>query len=89
MARSDDKPADLTVLAQSPQVRLLGTVSEELLKAFHDQLGSVAPGEGPIAVELTSMGGDAEIGRRLALEVARARARVGRPPRVIGQTAVD
>jgi ATP-dependent protease ClpP protease subunit len=88
MARSDDIPAAIRQLAQAPQVRLLGTVSDEMLAAFLDQMSSVEAGEGPIAIEMTSAGGDADIGRRLALEVGLARDRLGRRLLFVGKTAV-
>ena len=88
MARSDDIAAEVRQLARAPQVRLLGTVSEAMLNAFQDQLAAAEPGEGPIAVEITSMGGDADIGRRLALEVGLARERLNRRLVFIGKTAV-
>ena len=88
MARSDDIAAEVRQLARTPQVRLLGTVSEAMLNAFQDQLAAVEPGEGPIAIEITSMGGDADIGRRLALEVGLARERLNRRLVFVGKTAV-
>ena len=87
MARSDDIAAEVRQLARTPQVRLLGTVSEAMLNVFQDQLAAAEPG-GPIAVEITSMGGDADIGRRLALEVGLARERLNRRLVFIGKTAV-
>ena len=87
MARSDDIAAEVRQLARTPQVRLLGTVSEAMLNAFQDQLAAAEPG-GPIAVEITSMGGDADIGRRLALEVGLARERLNRRLVFVGKTAV-
>lgn len=88
MARSDDIAAQVRQLARAPQVRLLGTVSEAMLNAFQDQLAAAEPGEGPIAIEMTSLGGDADIGRRLALEVGLARDRLGRRLLFVGKTAV-
>ena len=88
MARSDDIAAEVRQLARAPQVRLLGTVSEAMLNVFQDQLAAAEPGEGPIAVEITSMGGDADIGRRLALEVGLARERLNRRLVFVGKTAV-
>jgi ATP-dependent protease ClpP protease subunit len=88
MARSDDNRLDLKQLAQAPQVRLLGSVSDEMLNAFQDQLASVAQGDGPVAIEVTSTGGDADIGRRLALEVGLARDRLGRRLVFVGKTIV-
>ena len=87
MARSDDIAAEVRQLARTPQVRLLGTVSEAMLNVFQDQLAAAEPG-GPIAVEITSMGGDADIGRRLALEVGLARERLNRRLVFVGKTAV-
>ena len=88
MARSDDIAAEVRQLARTPQVRLLGTVSEAMLNVFQHQLAAAEPGEGPIAVEITSMGGDADIGRRLALEVGLARERLNRRLVFVGKTAV-
>lgn len=88
MARSDDIPAEIRQLAQAPQVRLLGNVSEEMVNAFRDQLSAIEAGDGAVAVELTSLGGDAEMGRRLALEVGLARDRLGRRLVFIGKTAI-
>lgn len=88
MARSDDIPAAIRQLAQAPQVRLLGVVSDAMLNAFHDQLASVDSGEGPVAIEVTSPGGDADMGRRLALEVRLVRERLGRHLLFVGKTAV-
>src|SRR4051794_32935073 len=62
----------------APQVRLLGRIDETLLQSFHDQLATVPKGEGEIAVELMTFGGDAEIGRRLALEFRLAGTRLHR-----------
>lgn len=88
MARSDDDRATIASLAQAPQVRLLGSVDAEMLNAFHDQLAAAQVGEGPIGIEITSTGGDADIGRRLALEVGLARARLSRRLVFIGKTVV-
>lgn len=88
MARSEEDRHIPVALAQAPQVRLLGTVGEGMLSGFHDQLASAEKDEGPIAVEITSTGGDAEIGRRLALEVKLARQRLKRRLICIGKTVV-
>jgi ATP-dependent protease ClpP protease subunit len=88
MARSDDDRATIASLAQAPQVRLLGSVDEAMLNAFHEQLAAAAGGEGPIGVEITSTGGDADIGRRLALEVRLAGERLRRRLAFIGKTVV-
>lgn len=89
MARSDHDKQRLTdALAQNPPVRLLGTIEEATLTNLLDQLDRCEAGDGPIAVELTTTGGDAEIGRRLALEIRLARERLGRRIVFVGKTTV-
>lgn len=88
MARSDDVQVEIRQLAQMPHVRLLGSVDEAMLTAFLDGIASAPAGEEPLAIEITSTGGDADIGRRLALEVGLARERLGRRLVFIGKTAI-
>lgn len=61
----------------SPQVSLLGELFEPMVERFLEQLAEAEKGDGDIAVELTTPGGDAELARRLVLEVERARSRLG------------
>ena len=72
----------------APQVRLLGRIDEVLLTSFHQQMANVPAGDEPVAVELMTMGGDAEMGRRLALEIRLARERLNRRIVFIGKTTV-
>ena len=72
----------------APQVRLLGRIDEMLVTSFHQQMASVPDGGEPVAVELMTMGGDAEMGRRLALEIRLARERLRRRIVFIGKTTV-
>ncbi len=88
MARSDTQSASISELARTPQVRLNGPIAQDSLDSFLDQLGKLGAGEEPIAVEVTTTGGDAEIGRRLALEVKLARERLKRRLVFIGKTVV-
>lgn len=88
MARSDTQSASISELARTPQVRLNGPIAQDSLDSFLDQLGKLGAGEEPIAVEVTTTGGDAEIGRRLALEVKLARERLKRRFVFIGKTVV-
>jgi len=68
-------PAELA----APQVRLNGPVDEGMLRAFLDGLAAAeANGEGPVVVELTTNGGDADLGRRIAADVRLFRERTGR-----------
>ena len=51
------------------QVRLAGVVDENMLRSFQDQLRAVSSDSEPLVFELSTSGGDADIGRRLALEI--------------------
>lgn len=55
--------------SQHPDVRLLGSIDEAMVRRFLDQSGA-AQGDKPLVLELSTMGGDAESARRLAEEVA-------------------
>jgi len=89
MARSDqDEPLDLLALAADPQIRLAGRIDDESLTSFLEQLGKVEDDGRPLVMELTSTGGDAETGRRIALEVKLARERLRRRLLFVGKTAV-
>lgn len=89
MARSDEPGlVDICAVAAAPQVRLHGPICDETLTAFRQQLNEAEQGSGPIAVELMTMGGDADLGRRLALEIRLARTRMARRLVFVGKTAV-
>ena len=68
-------------------VRMSGTVDDEMLKSFLLQL-SESPPEGPLVFELTTTGGDAEIGRRLALEVRLLHQEEGRSVYFLGKSTI-
>lgn len=90
MARADDSCARIPrELVAAPQIALIGSIGTETLDAFQEQLAAAeSGGTGPIAVELTTSGGDAEMGRRIALEVRLAGERLGRRLIFIGKTEV-
>ena len=69
--------AALPSCLQSPQISLLGEVLEEMVDAFLAQLAEAEKGNGDIALQITTPGGDAELGRRLVLEIQDARKRLG------------
>lgn len=50
---------------------------EEMVEAFLTQLAEAEKGDGDIALQITTPGGDAELGRRMVLEVEQARKRLG------------
>lgn len=86
MAR-DDAPSQLQL--PRPQARLLGTVGDEMVDTLEQQLESPPDGDEPLVVELTTLGGGAESGRRAMLAVELARQRLA-PRRLVfhGKTAV-
>jgi ATP-dependent protease ClpP protease subunit len=52
----------------SPDIRLFGNVGETMLSEFFRQQSEVQPGKS-IVMELSTSGGDADVGRRIAQEV--------------------
>lgn len=60
------KPAQLPSLA--PDIRLFGNINEGMLSEFFRQQAE-AKTQGPIVFELSTSGGDAEVGRRIAEEL--------------------
>ncbi len=76
----------LETALKAPQVRLYGTVDDSWLARFIDQSSAADPGA-PLVVEVTTLGGDAEIGRRIAKEVQIMRS-CGRRVAFLGKTAV-
>jgi ATP-dependent Clp protease, protease subunit len=51
-----------------PHVRLLGAIDEQLLQTLLDRCATLE-GDGPIVIELSTMGGEAETARRIAQEI--------------------
>jgi ATP-dependent Clp protease, protease subunit len=68
-------------------VRLSGSIDERMLQDFHAQRAA-APEHGPLVFELTTTGGDADVGRRLALEVRLLRQEEGREVYFLGKSTV-
>ena len=89
MSRDDiSQPQPPEALAQ-PRLSLLGDVDKASVGRLIDQLREAEKGEGDIVLELTTEGGDAELARRLVLEIAAVRARLrGRQLLFLGKTAV-
>lgn len=71
---------------RAPRLRLHGEVDDSWIDRFNDALADTPPQE-IFSVEATTTGGDAEVGRRLALEVGLQRAR-GRRLAFLGKTVV-
>jgi ATP-dependent protease ClpP protease subunit len=70
-------PAVIPACLKKPQISLLGEVLEEMVETFLEQLAEAEKGGGDIALQITTPGGDAELGRRMVLEVQEARQRLG------------
>lgn len=77
-------PAELA----APQVRLNGPVDEAMLRAFLDALDAARDGEGPLVLELTTTGGDADVGRRIATDLRLFREGTGRRTLFLGKAVV-
>jgi ATP-dependent protease ClpP protease subunit len=74
--RDDQRRADVTL--DHAHVSLVGEVSEATAHQFLDQLAKAPKDERTVIVEVTTPGGDAELARRLVLDIAIARKRFRR-----------
>jgi ATP-dependent protease ClpP protease subunit len=74
MARDEPLPAIAAALA-SPRISLLGEVDEQMVDKFLGLLRELDGDEGDLAIEVTTLGGDAEMARRIVLEIEALRAR--------------
>ncbi len=84
MAQID--PARIKLLAK-PHIRLIGHVDEAMYKVFRDQLRD-APPDGPLAVAITTLGGDPEIARTMADDIRLLRECGEREILFLGKVAV-
>ena len=83
---SKPAPAELS----TPQISLIGEVCDAMAKELRDKLGEQKKdGEGPVVVEISTLGGDAEMARRMVADVADAREKL-KPRRLLffGKTTV-
>ncbi len=89
MARSDERaqPAPPDILA-APQISLIGDIDRYSVERFLDQLRDAEKNGGDIAMELTTLGGDPEMARRIVLEVDAARARLSGRFLFLGKTVI-
>ena len=69
-------------------ITLAGTVNDEMLKTFVDQLARCSAKDGPVVLELTTTGGDADIPRRIAADIRLARDHGGLDLYFLGKTTV-
>lgn len=77
-------PAELA----RPHARLNGAVDDTMLRTFLDDMAKAEDGEGAFVVELTTNGGDADIGRRIAMDLRLFRERTGRRTLFLGKAVV-
>lgn len=75
-------------LLKHPTIRLHGKVDNDMLDRFLEQMAVAVDGTGPMLLELTTTGGDAEIGRRIATDVILARDRLGLDLVFLGKSVV-
>lgn len=71
-----------------PQIRLAGPIDEAKFTDFRSQLDEALAGEGPIGFELTTLGGDADLARRIGLDLLLVCEQLGRDIIFVGKTAV-
>lgn len=69
-----------------PDVELFGSLTDQSASQFLRDLRSVPDGSGPLLISVTTPGGEAEMARRIVLELQRLRARTGRRLVFVGKT---
>lgn len=74
MPRDEPTPAIAAALAK-PRISLLGEVDGQMVDKFLGLLGELDGDDGDLAIEVTTLGGDAEMARRIVLEIDALRAR--------------
>lgn len=87
MAR-EDAPKTAVEL-HHPQISLNGTVCDDMVPQLVDGLKEAEKDEGPVTVEISTLGGDPEAARRMILEIELARERLkSRRLLFLGKTSV-
>jgi hypothetical protein len=88
MAR-DDRKRDTPALTETADHSLVGTVVESMAFKLRDALWEAEPGGQPFTIDMTTLGGDPEMARRMIVEVDAARERLkGRRLVFVGKTVV-
>ena len=73
VSRSD--PSDRPAALFHPRISLLGEINELLVRDFVEQMARLPDDEADICIELTTPGGDADLGRRMVSEIEKWRER--------------
>lgn len=88
MARDEAASTTAPHVLASPQVSLVGEIDKFTVERFLDQLHAAEKAGGDIAVEVTTLGGDPEMARRIVLEAQCARKRIDGRLLFLGKTVV-
>lgn len=88
MARNDDREPVAPAVLAAPHISLVGEIDKFAVERFQDQLRQAEQRGGDIALEVTTEGGEAELARRIVLDIDAARARLSRRFVFIGKTVV-
>lgn len=76
MARDDRKPWAPS-LTDTADISLVGSVDETMACKLRDGLEAAEQGDKPFIIDMTTLGGDPELARRMIIEVDAARERLG------------
>jgi ATP-dependent protease ClpP protease subunit len=86
--RQDTPAAPQPRALDQPQITLLGDITDASTERFLSRLQEVAGTEGDLVLELTTLGGDAEMARRIVQEIERVREKRGGRFLFLGKTIV-
>ncbi|MBW9118096.1 ATP-dependent Clp protease proteolytic subunit [Rhizobium cauense] len=83
-----ESPVDTERLLFEPNISINGPIDEKMLASFLEQIVKVRCGNQDLVLEINTIGGDADVARRIALEVRLFRTHSGRRAFCIGKTFV-
>ncbi|MDR9776004.1 ATP-dependent Clp protease proteolytic subunit [Rhizobium hidalgonense] len=84
----DAQKDDPNRLLFEPNVLINGPIEEKTITSFLDQVAAVRSGDQDLVLELTTVGGDADAARRIALEVKLFSRHSERPAYCVGKSYV-
>lgn len=88
MARDDYEQRAVNITA-SADISLVGPIDESMARKLRDELVSAEASDAPLTIDMTTLGGDPEMARRMIAEIDLARERLkGRRLVFVGKTAV-
>lgn len=88
MARDEGGTETHPEILDRPQISLVGDIDGKSVERFTDQLREAEKAGGDVALEMTTLGGDADMARRIALEIERARFRLPGRFLFLGKTVI-